>query len=44
VGQNPKLFDGDLDCKVAQNCMEDKFDATNVAVYFEMQMSLKDPY
>jgi hypothetical protein len=21
--------------------MEDKFDATNVAVYFEMQMSLK---
>lgn len=43
----PKLFDADLGLKkVAQNLgMEDKFDATNVAVYFgEENVTKDDPY
>ena len=45
--KNPKLFDGDLGLKkVAQKLgMEDKFDATNVAVYFgEENVTKEDPY
>ncbi|WP_320814365.1 GMC oxidoreductase [Flavobacterium sp.] len=45
--KNPKLFDGDIGLKkVAQKLhMEDKFDATNVAVYFgEENVTKKDPY
>jgi cholesterol oxidase len=45
--KNPKLFDGDIGLqKVAQKLgMEDKFDATNVAVYFgEENKTKKDPY
>lgn len=45
--KNPKLFDGDIGLKkVAQNLgMEDKFDATNVAVYFgEENVTIEDPY
>jgi cholesterol oxidase len=45
--KNPKLFDGDLGLKkVAQKLqMEDKFDATNVAVYFgEENVTKPDPY
>ncbi len=47
AAKNPKLFDGDLGLqKVAQKLgMEDKFDATNVAVYFgEENVTKKDPY
>ncbi|MFT5887144.1 MAG: cholesterol oxidase, partial [Arcticibacterium sp.] len=43
----PKLFDGDIGLKkVAQKLgMEDKFDTTNVAVYFgEENISKDDPY
>ncbi|KVV15459.1 GMC oxidoreductase [Flavobacterium sp. TAB 87] len=43
----PKLFDGDIGLqKVAQNLgMEDKFDVTNVAVYFgEENVTKVDPY
>ena len=45
--KTPKLFDGDLGLKkVAQKLgMEDKFDATNVAVYFgEENITKEDPY
>ncbi len=45
--KNPKLFDGDLGLKkVAQELgMEDKFDATTVAVYFgEENITKEDPY
>ena len=45
--KNPKLFDGDIGLqKVAQKLgMEDKFDATNVAVYFGQENVTKsDPY
>jgi cholesterol oxidase len=45
--KNPKLFDGDIGLKkVAQKLkMEDKFDATNVAVYFgEENVTKDDPY
>jgi cholesterol oxidase len=44
---NPKLFDGDIGLqKVAQKLgMEDKFSATNVAVYFgEENVTKADPY
>ena len=47
AAKNPKLFDGDLGLhKVAQKLgMEDKFDATNVAVYFgEENVTKNDPY
>lgn len=47
AAKNPKLFDGDLGLKkVAQKLgMEDKFDATTVAVYFgEEDVTQKDPY
>jgi len=45
--KTPKLFDGDIGLKkVAQKLgMEDKFDATNVAVYFgEENITKDDPY
>lgn len=45
--KTPKLFDGDIGLKkVAQKLgMEDKFDATNVAVYFgEENVTKADPY
>ena len=45
--KNPKLFDGDMGLKkVAQKLgMEDKFDATNVAIYFgEENVTKEDPY
>ena len=45
--KTPKMFDGDLALqKVAQNLgMEDKFDATNVGVYFgEENVTKDDPY
>jgi len=45
--KNPKLFDGDIGLKkVAQKLgMEDKFEATNVAVYFgEENVTKEDPY
>lgn len=45
--KNPKLFDGDIGLKkVAQKMgMEDKFDATNVAVYFgEENVTKADPF
>ena len=45
--KNPKLFDGDIALKaVAKNLkMEDKFDATNVAIYFgEENVTKDDPY
>jgi cholesterol oxidase len=47
AAKNPKLFDGDIGLqKVAQKLkMEDKFDATNVAVYFgEENVTKDDPY
>ena len=47
AAKNPKLFDGDLGLqKVAQKLgLEDKFDATTVAVYFgEENITKKDPY
>lgn len=47
AAKNPKLFDGDNDLKkVAQNLkMEDKFDATTVAIYFgEENVTKPDPY
>lgn len=47
AAKNPKLFDGDIGLKkVAQNLnLEDKFDATNVAVYFgEENVAKNDPY
>tara|TARA_R110002126_G_scaffold19646_9_gene73679 strand:+ start:363 stop:1952 length:1590 start_codon:yes stop_codon:yes gene_type:complete len=47
AAKNPKLFDGDIGLKkVAQNLnLEDKFDATNVAVYFgEENVTKNDPY
>jgi len=47
AAKTPKLFDGDIGLKkVAQKlCMEDKFDATNVAVYFgEENVTKDDPY
>lgn len=47
AAKNPKLFDGDLGLKkVAKNLkMEDKFQATNVAVYFgEENVTKADPY
>lgn len=47
AAKNPKLFDGDLGLqKVAQKLgLEDKFDATNVAVYFgEENITKEDPY
>ncbi|MFT4537143.1 MAG: cholesterol oxidase [Saprospiraceae bacterium] len=45
--KTPKMFDGDLALKkVAQNLgMEEKFDATNVAIYFgEENVTTEDPY
>ncbi len=45
--KTPKLFDGDIGLKkVAQKLnMEDKFDATNVAIYFgEENITKEDPY
>jgi cholesterol oxidase len=47
AAKNPKLFDGDIGLKkVAQKLgMEDKFDATTVAVYFgEENVTKEDPY
>ncbi|WP_160131604.1 GMC oxidoreductase [Kordia antarctica] len=47
AAKNPKLFDGDIGLKkVAQKLgMEDKFDATNVAIYFgEENVTKEDPY
>ncbi|MDG2432510.1 GMC oxidoreductase [Flavobacterium sp.] len=47
AAKNPKLFDGDLGLKkVAEKLgMEDKFDATSVAVYFgEENVTVNDPY
>ena len=47
AAKTPKLFDADLGLKkVAQRLhMEDKFDATNVAVYFgEENVTKEDPY
>lgn len=47
AAKNPKLFDGDIGLKkVAQKLgLEDKFDATNVAVYFgEENVTKDDPY
>jgi cholesterol oxidase len=47
AAKNPKLFDGDIGLKkVAQKLgMEDKFEATNVAVYFgEENVTKDDPY
>ena len=47
AAKNPKLFDGDIGLKkVAHNLnLEDKFDATNVAVYFgEENVTKNDPY
>jgi cholesterol oxidase len=47
AAKNPKLFDGDIGLqKVAQKLgLEDKFDATNVAVYFgEENVTKSDPY
>ena len=47
AAKNPKLFDGDIGLKkVAQNLnLENKFDATNVAVYFgEENVTKNDPY
>ena len=45
--KTPKLFDGDIGLqKVAQNLgMEEKFDSTNVAIYFgEENITKDDPY
>jgi len=47
ANKTPKLFDGDIALKeVAQNLgMEDKFDATKVAIYFgEENVTKDDPY
>jgi cholesterol oxidase len=47
AAKTPKLFDGDIGLKkVAQKLnMEDKFDATNVAIYFgEENVTKDDPY
>jgi cholesterol oxidase len=47
AAKTPKLFDGDIGLKkVAQKLnMEDKFDSTNVAVYFgEENVTKDDPY
>ncbi|MEO7175369.1 MAG: GMC oxidoreductase [Saprospiraceae bacterium] len=47
AAKTPKLFDGDIGLqKVAQKLgMEDKFDATNVSVYFgEENVTKDDPY
>lgn len=47
AAKTPKLFDGDLGLKkVAQKLnMEDKFDSTNVAVFFgEENKTVEDPY
>lgn len=47
AAKNPKLFDGDIGLKkVAQKLgMEEKFNATNVAVYFgEENVTKPDPY
>ena len=47
AAKNPNLFDGDLGLqKVAQKLgLEDKFDATNVAIYFgEENITKEDPY
>jgi cholesterol oxidase len=47
AAKTPRLFDGDIGLKkVAQKLgMEDKFDATNVAVYFgEENVTKDDPY
>jgi cholesterol oxidase len=47
AAKNPKLFDGDIGLKkVAQKLgMEDKFDSTNVAIYFgEENVTKEDPY
>jgi len=47
AAKTPKLFDGDIALKkVAQNLhMEEKFDATNVAIYFgEENITVDDPY
>jgi hypothetical protein len=39
VAKNPKLFDGDIGLKSSSKLgMEDKFDSTNVAIYFEKRM------